>query len=166
MRLVLGFGVKVQGSSGSFRKLGDPIRVPLNGCCEATIRVPLKRLYEGLEFPKIRRYFIWVLHNEDPTIEGTILGSPILGNSHIGQPYNLQSPKYVRLCTNSKPLCMGSSLNQDPFLSPKVVRHPERGNQYRTVLRGFCHAFFGSPFDRLLCGFCAGIFCPNPGPTP
>ena len=32
------------------------------------------------EFPKIRG----TLYNKDPTIQGTILGSPIFGNSQIG----------------------------------------------------------------------------------
>ena len=33
------------------------------------------------EFPKIRGIFFWGPYNKDPTIWGTILGSPIFGNS-------------------------------------------------------------------------------------
>ena len=32
------------------------------------------------DFPKIRVPYFGVLHNKDPIIEGTILGSPIFGN--------------------------------------------------------------------------------------
>ena len=35
------------------------------------------------EFPNIRGYLIWGPYNKDPTIQGTILGSPIFGNSHV-----------------------------------------------------------------------------------
>ena len=35
------------------------------------------------EFPKIRGYLIWGPYNQDPTIYGAILGSPIFGNSHV-----------------------------------------------------------------------------------
>ena len=35
------------------------------------------------EFPKIRGTLIWGPYNKDPTIVGTISGSPIFGNSHI-----------------------------------------------------------------------------------
>ena len=37
-----------------------------------------------MEFPKIRGALFWGPYNKDPTISGTILGSPIFGNSHIG----------------------------------------------------------------------------------
>ena len=35
------------------------------------------------EFPKIRGTVFWGPYNKDPTIWGTILRSPIIGNSHI-----------------------------------------------------------------------------------
>ena len=35
------------------------------------------------EFPKIRGTLFWGPYNKDPIISGTILGSPIFGNSHI-----------------------------------------------------------------------------------
>ena len=34
--------------------------------------------------------------NKDPTIQGTILGSPIFGNSHINPLTNLQGSSYFR----------------------------------------------------------------------
>ena len=34
-------------------------------------------------FPKIGGTLFWGPYNKDPTIEGTILGSPIFGNSHF-----------------------------------------------------------------------------------
>ena len=36
------------------------------------------------EFPKIRGTLFWGPSNKDPTISGTILGPPIIGNSHMG----------------------------------------------------------------------------------
>ena len=35
------------------------------------------------EFPKIRGTLFWGPYNNEPTISGTILGSPIFGNSHL-----------------------------------------------------------------------------------
>ena len=35
------------------------------------------------EFPKIRGTLLWSSYNKDPTILGTILGSPIFGNSQM-----------------------------------------------------------------------------------
>ena len=35
------------------------------------------------EFPKITSTFFWGPYNEHPTLYGTILGSPIFGNSHV-----------------------------------------------------------------------------------
>ena len=35
------------------------------------------------EFPKIRGTFCWGPYNKDPTIWGTIFGSPIFGNSYL-----------------------------------------------------------------------------------
>ena len=44
------------------------------------------------EFPKIRGS----AYNQDPTIQGTILGSPIFGNSHIEYQQRLKPyPKYL-----------------------------------------------------------------------
>ena len=40
------------------------------------------------EFPKIRGTLFRGPYNKDPTIEGTILGSPIFGNSHITKAAN------------------------------------------------------------------------------
>ena len=37
------------------------------------------------EFPKIGGTLFWRPYNKDPTIWGTILGSPIFGNSHVWQ---------------------------------------------------------------------------------
>ena len=34
------------------------------------------------EFPKIRGTLFWGPYNKDPTISGTISGSPIFGNAH------------------------------------------------------------------------------------
>ena len=44
-----------------------------------------KRLGLGFiwEFPTIRGTVFWGPYNKDPTIQGTILGSPIFGNSHL-----------------------------------------------------------------------------------
>ena len=38
---------------------------------------------QGLEFPKIRGALFWAPYKKDPTIQGTILGSPVFRNSHI-----------------------------------------------------------------------------------
>ena len=35
------------------------------------------------EFPKIRGTIFWGPYNKDPTIESTLLGSPVFGNPHI-----------------------------------------------------------------------------------
>ena len=35
------------------------------------------------EFPEIRGTLFWGPENEDPTIQGTIVGSSIFGNSHV-----------------------------------------------------------------------------------
>ena len=35
------------------------------------------------EFPKIRGTLFWGPYNKDPTIWGTIFGSPIFGSSHF-----------------------------------------------------------------------------------
>ena len=40
------------------------------------------------EFPKIRDTLFWGPYNKDPTVYGTILGSPIFGNSHILQVWD------------------------------------------------------------------------------
>ena len=41
--------------------------------------------YFGIwEFPKLGVPYFGGPYNEDPTIQGTILGSPIFGNSHLG----------------------------------------------------------------------------------
>ena len=44
--------------------------------------VPTPRLIWN--FPKIRGTLFWGLYNKDPCIQGTILGSPIFGNYHLG----------------------------------------------------------------------------------
>ena len=36
------------------------------------------------EFPETRGAVFWGLYSQDPTIWGTILGSPIFGNPQIG----------------------------------------------------------------------------------
>ena len=41
------------------------------------------RTYVIWELPKIRGPLFWDPYNKDPTMSGTILGSPIFGNSHI-----------------------------------------------------------------------------------
>ena len=38
------------------------------------------------EFPKIWGTLFWGPYNKDPTIQGTMLGSPIFGNSHGAEP--------------------------------------------------------------------------------
>ena len=38
------------------------------------------------DFPKTGGTLFWGPYNKDPTIEGTILGSPIFGNPHIYPP--------------------------------------------------------------------------------
>ena len=35
------------------------------------------------EFPKTRGTLFWDPYNKDPTTKGTLLGSPMFGNSHI-----------------------------------------------------------------------------------
>ena len=35
------------------------------------------------DFPKIRATLFWGPYNKDPTMKGTILGSPIFGNPHL-----------------------------------------------------------------------------------
>ena len=47
------------------------------------MRVPLEGSI-SLEFPKIRGTLFWGPYNKDPTVWGTILGSPIFGNAQIG----------------------------------------------------------------------------------
>ena len=37
------------------------------------------------EFPKTRGTVFWGAYNKDPTISGTLFGSPIFGNSHVAQ---------------------------------------------------------------------------------
>ena len=40
------------------------------------------------EFPKIRGTLLWGPYNKDhPSIQGTISGSPIFGNSHVRVPF-------------------------------------------------------------------------------
>ena len=39
------------------------------------------------ELPKIRGTLFWGPYTEDPTIKGPRLGSPIVGNSHLGARY-------------------------------------------------------------------------------
>ena len=39
------------------------------------------------EFPKIRGTVFWGPYHKDPTIQGTVLGSPNFGNSQLGQGY-------------------------------------------------------------------------------
>ena len=41
--------------------------------------------YGSFQFPKIRDTVFWVPYIKDPTIWGTIFGSPIFGNSHVVQ---------------------------------------------------------------------------------
>ena len=72
-----------------------------------SIRVPFKGSYMGSigfrvwEFPKIRGTLFWGPYNKDPTIEGTILGPPIFGNSHI--LYSLLARFFVPKTLNLKP---------------------------------------------------------------
>ena len=47
----------------------------------AVYRVPLYHIWE---FPKSRRTLFGCPYNMDPTIQGTTLGPPIFGNSHVG----------------------------------------------------------------------------------
>ena len=48
-----------------------------------TLTPALHRIWE---FPTIRGTLFWGPYNTDPTFSGTILGSPIFGNSHIEVP--------------------------------------------------------------------------------
>ena len=48
------------------------------------------------EFPKIRDTLFWGPYNKDPTIEGTILGSPIFGNPNIAGPNNVDADHLSR----------------------------------------------------------------------
>ena len=50
------------------------LRVPLKGYYKGTIMGSSKGLYKSLKFPQIRGTLV------DPTIQGTVLGSPIFGN--------------------------------------------------------------------------------------
>ena len=47
------------------------------------------------EFPKIRVPYFGGPYNKDPTIWGTILGSPIFGNSHIEGCGDPLTPHYL-----------------------------------------------------------------------
>ena len=51
-------------------------------CKASAINALLSFLCWG--FPKIRGTLFWGPYHEDPTIQGTILGSPFLGNSQLG----------------------------------------------------------------------------------
>ena len=61
------------------------------------------------EFPKIRGTLVWRPCNKDPTTQGTILGSPIFGNSHI----ELRTPALRR--------GLGPILKHQENLSPKTL---------------------------------------------
>ena len=62
------------------------------------------------EFPKIEGTLFWGPYNKDPTISGTILGSPIFGNSHT-----------LLSCGSSWDVCSGGG---SPF--KKLGRGPQR----------------------------------------
>ena len=62
------------------------------------------------EFPKIRGTLFWGPYNKDPTIWGTILGSPIFGNPHI------------RICV--KALWMISPIWGLGFVEPLLIPGP------------------------------------------
>ena len=52
------------------------------------------------EFPKIRGTLFWSPYNKDPTISGTISGTPFCGNSHVAwSPRLTQRPAYARNLT-------------------------------------------------------------------
>ena len=56
------------------------------------------------EFPKIKGTLFWDPY-KDPTISGTILGSPIFGNSHIGlenEPILTHALHFSRRCALDK----------------------------------------------------------------
>ena len=52
------------------------------------------------EFRKIGGTLLWGSYNKDPTIQGTIVGSPIFGNPHM------LSPSTVKFRTTAKMLCV------------------------------------------------------------
>ena len=56
------------------------LRVPLKGYYKGTIMGSSKGLYKSLKFLQIRGTLVWGPQNRDPTIQGTVLGSPIFGN--------------------------------------------------------------------------------------
>ena len=62
------------------------------------------------EFPKIRATLFWGPYNEDPTIWGTILGSPIFGNSHILNQSRFQPGSSVRRVCCSRTTNMSVSI--------------------------------------------------------
>ena len=52
-----------------------------------------------VEFPKIRGTVFWGPYNKDPTIKGTIFGSPIFGNSQVSATgCSCWLPSQIRRC--------------------------------------------------------------------
>ena len=48
------------------------------------------------EFPKIRGTLFWGPSSKDPTISGSMLGSPIFGNSHMHNWKNMKKPFHTQ----------------------------------------------------------------------
>ena len=78
------------------------------------------------EFPKIRGTLFWGPYNKDPSILGTILGTPIFGNSHIDSTYGPKAlynmvfkPKSLKICV-LKALGLGFLCKPDKQ-SPKAL---------------------------------------------
>ena len=56
------------------------------------------------KFPKIRGTLFWGPYNKDPTIQGTVLGSPIFGNPQmVGFGRSPVSTAALIITLNSKP---------------------------------------------------------------
>ena len=69
---------RVQGKASTRKRLNSP--QSLVGSKSIPGQAPKVPIWE---FPEIGDLYFWVPNNGDPTIQGTILGSPIFGNSHL-----------------------------------------------------------------------------------
>ena len=84
------------------------------------------------ESPKNRGPLFWGPYNKDPTISGTIFGSPVLGNSHVVSctPRYMNAggrrrPRYHRRRSSSSSRSGSSSSStssSSKFISPKTLQ--------------------------------------------
>ena len=54
----------------------------------------MKGSIRASNFRELRGTLFWGPYNKDPTFQGTILGSPIFGNSHMKAPTNTHKTPY------------------------------------------------------------------------